>query len=311
MAGGILIFSIIVVNIAPNINHLVPDPDLGYQWSELSCKFLKDQYKYAKDQKMSQEYIDERKKEKNRCERKQAMVGLEYASLNCNLIFGFICALLGFFHYFNIGDFGKISSFVGLGTGIVGFVLTLVYVIESGLVFNDKEDHGYLKPDSDGAILEWDNSKESYVCIFYKKDNPDSVYLKYSNYNNKYLGYTKEYSFRENDENYELYDINSYNKGCNIEFPYNSIEDSNFYSYCQKYQNGEDKFNKLTYIDKSGNQKDCKKIYYLEDEVDYEYKIIYDRWLTTIIFSCFIAILDIGLALFGFFLMSNSNKGGL
>ena len=125
------------------------------------------------------------------------------------------------------------------------------------------------------------------------------------------MGYTKEYSFRENDENYELHDINSYNKGCNIEFPYNSIEDSNFYSYCQKYQNGEDKFNKLTYIDKSGNQKDCKKIYYLEDEVDYEYKIIYDRWLTTIIFSCFIAILDIGLALFGFFLMSNSNKGGL
>lgn len=38
-------------------------------------------------------------------------------------------------------------------------------------------------------------------------------------------------------------------------------------------------------------------------------KRIYDHWLTTIILSCFIFIFDIALALFGFLLMSNTNKG--
>ena len=35
-------------------------------------------------------------------------------------------------------------------------------------------------------------------------------------------------------------------------------------------------------------------------------KVVYDRWLTTMIFSCFIFLLDIGLAIFGFLNLSDS-----
>ena len=229
-AGSILLFSIIVVNIAPYINGIIEN---SQYWSMDSCKHYSDQYKSDKDkdaayfgsQDAKDETLDQDKKDKNRCERKQAMAGLEYTALNINLIFGFICTLLGFLYFFNIGEIGKITSYVGIGTGIVAFVLTFVYVIESGLVFNDRDETPYLKLDSDGAILEWDNNKNSYVCLFYDKDNKDSVHLKYSDYNNKYLGYTKEFNFREEEKNYEFYDINfidlSNNEGCNID----SLED--------------------------------------------------------------------------------------
>ena len=159
MAGGILLFSVIVVNIAPAVN-------LGFQyWSQESCKFYADQIKIGKDNKASDELLDPIRRDKTRCERRQAMVGLEFAALNCNLVFGFICTLLGFFLFFNIGDVGKIASFAGLGTGIVGFVLTFVYVIESGLVFNDYAGNGIPRIDSDGVWAEWDGSK--YKCKYY------------------------------------------------------------------------------------------------------------------------------------------------
>ena len=322
-AGSILLFSIIVVNIAPYINGIIEN---SQYWSMDSCKHYSDQYKSDKDkdaayfgsQDAKDETLDQDKKDKNRCERKQAMAGLEYTALNINLVFGFICTLLGFLYFFNIGEIGKITSFAGIGTGIVAFVLTFVYVIESGLVFNDRDETPYLKLDSDGAILEWDNNKNSYVCLFYDKGNKDSVHLKYSDYNNKYLGYTKEVNFREEEKNYEFYDINfidlSNNEGCNID----SLEDISsgfveeyFYNYCKQLQEGTNTFPKISYNDDSANLKECKKIFYVEDEYDYEYKILYDRWLTTIIFSCVIALLDIGLAIFGFLLMSNSNKGGI
>lgn len=323
-AGSILLFSIIVVNIAPYINGII---DNSEDWSTDSCKHYSDQYKSDKDkdaayfgsQDAKDETLDQDKKDKNRCERKQAMAGLEYTALNINLVFGFICTLLGFLYFFNIGEIGKITSFAGIGTGIVAFVLTFVYVIESGLVFNDRDETPYLKLDSDGAILEWDNNKNSYVCLFYDKDNKDSVHLKYSDYNNKYLGYTKEVNFKDEEKNYEFNNIDftgdlSNNEGCNINYlgeiqP--GLEEQGFYNYCQALQEGTATLPKISYNDDSANLKECKKIFYVEDEYDYEYKILYDRWLTTIIFSCVIALLDIGLAIFGFLLMSNSNKGGI
>ena len=54
-----------------------------------------------------------------------------------NIIFSFICAFAGYLLYKNISSDGKYIGLIGLGFGVVGFVLTLVYVIESGLVFTD------------------------------------------------------------------------------------------------------------------------------------------------------------------------------
>ena len=63
------------------------------------------------------------------------MIELEYTAFNFNIVFGFTCALLGLFNYLKIGNLGKIVGLIGLGSGIIGFVLTLVYIIYNGIIF--------------------------------------------------------------------------------------------------------------------------------------------------------------------------------
>jgi len=300
MAGGILLLSIIVVNISPAIN-------LEFSsWSSDSCSYYSDKYKYEEkkdlthfsNQEEKDKKLYEYKRDKTRCERQKAMVGLEYAAFNINLVCGFICTLLGFFFYFNIGDVGKIASFAGLGTGIVGFVLTLVYVIESGLVFNDIIERGIMRIDSDGAFLKWNSKKNHYTCIFYKKDDYDSIYLRYSDYGNKYLNYYKDVRPEENNHKYEQ-----------------CISPKLTYFQCKNYEETENTIDQIEYYDDKGQPKGkCDKLVF-DGNYDYYYqkiydnngnKVLYDRWLTTIIFSCFIFLLDIGLAIFGFLNLSDS-----
>ena len=116
------------------------------------------------------------------------MIGLEYSAFNLDVIFSFVCAILGVLLYSG-NKVGKIAGLIGLGGGAIGFVLTLVYVIYSGIVFNNDVigkynepfsppiGQSYLDPcessstsscklatDSDGAYMEWRENK--YVCIF-------------------------------------------------------------------------------------------------------------------------------------------------
>jgi len=44
--------------------------------------------------------------------------------------------MLGLLHYFDVGKpFQKVTGIIGLVTGIIQFVLTLVYVYYSGYIF--------------------------------------------------------------------------------------------------------------------------------------------------------------------------------
>jgi hypothetical protein len=306
VASAVLLFSIIVVNIGPVLGGLVG----GNYWSYPSCSLYSDNYKYIEkkdyNKTKKEKDLDGVKKDKNRCNRKKAMVSLEYVAFDLNIICGGICALLGLLVVLKVGDIDKITGLIGLGCGVVGFVLTLVYVIESGLVFNDIEIDPKLKIDSDGAVLEWDNSKDSYVCIFYEKDNEESIYRKYSDYGNKYLSYNKDVYFWKEDKKYEI-------DRCNL-FGY-GISPINYYD-CEGY---DDKTRprkpKQPYLDPNDPTKklgDCNKLYYFDTNNSSNYnKILYDRWLTSIILSCFIFLLNIGLAIFGFLLFNGSGKTNL
>ena len=316
---AIVLFSIIVTNVAPIIKGRV-----GYGWSYMSCKYYADSYNNQKKAledsgikgKDKDKALDPAKKAKTRCDRRQAMNGLEYVTSNLNIIFGFICAFAGFLLYQgigNLGNDGKYIGLIGLALGVIGFVLTLVYVIHSGLVFTDiaeDEDGDHeIRIDSDGAFLEWNSGKNRYTCIYYKQDDEDSLYLKYSDYGNKYLRYNKDAYFSE-DEKYEKcnykelkevwdYDYyNNYNEIYRIDDDFCEKmfkEDtcpSEYSAYC----------NKITY-----DGKECAKIYNFNSrETSNEYKVTYDYWLTSLIFNCLIMVLHIGLALFGFLLFSEN-----
>ena len=330
---AILLFSIIVTNITPIIIGKV-----GSKWSFYACKLYSEYYdsinKSLKQissitQKEKDAYLDPIKKEKTRCDRRKAMNGLEYVISNLNIIFGFICAFAGFLLYKNIGNLGsdgKYIGLIGLGCGVVGFVLTLVYVIESCLVFTDVDSElkdsfdiniynsiipYNIRIDSDGTFLEWDNDKKRYNCIYYKEDDEYSLYLKFSDYNNKYLNYYKDIEIPDNKKYYmyrqcrsaitSKYDVPYY---CEQLSEKTDEEIDNSYDYILK--NLVKKM--IEYSSEDGKIKgDCEKIYFYDSTKNNDKKIIYDYWLTSLIFSCLIMLLHLGLALFGFLLFK---KGG-
>ena len=77
-----------------------------------------------------------------------------------------------------------------------------------------------------------------------------------------------------------------------------------------KYGHGANKDEKITYYScSSSTQKegDCDKIFFVSSGQDYEKKNDYDKYVTSLVLGCFIILLDIGLAVFGFLLFKEGN----
>ena len=276
-SGAIVIFTIIAICSAPIING---DIIGASSWKNDNCKLKEDIYELNKN--------DDNKKAKNLCNRQKAMYGLEYSSLILDVILGFICTTLGLLHFFDVAKpFEKITGIIGLATGIVGFVMTLVYICYSGYIFTNDTTTGFdssypilIKLDKDGAFAEWDNSQSKYKCLFYENGKPDSV--KYNDLGKRQYNYEKK----------RHYDIDSKYNDCKVS--YNSFFASNEY------------FDE-TFVSKTHNN--CPYLYLDSVSQTFENKYVFDRWVTTIIFSCFIAACCIGLAIFGFLLFKSDSSG--
>ena len=321
---AIIIFTVIVLNNAPIINGLVGD--ISY---DDSCQEYVDLHKYYKDKTPTQiggygvtnedkkkEWLDLLIEGKNKCYRNKAMIGLEYSAFNFNIVFGFTCALLGLFNYLKIGNIGKIVGLIGLGSGIIGFVLTFVYIIYSGIIFTkdvvnkdyinvgSKYSNANKKIRSDGAFAKWDDSKKGYVCIYYDKDNEDSFYRTYSDYGNIHLNYRSKDIYPEQEKNYKFIgclssDIYDYADCKTIDETDNLAGSKNKY-----YEN---------YVNLAANKNEkgeCDYLYYTYNYNDYSRRNIYDRWTTTIVLGCLIFVLDIGLAIFGFLIFKDGGSSG-
>ena len=308
ISSALLLFSVVVVNILPPVD---------IDWYDQSCSSVADDLKYYEDKSLNDlggitqddknEMIKIYKRNKNICNRRKAMVALQYTAANLNIIFGFICAFLGFLIYFDIKNI-EITGLIGLGCGVVGFVLTLVYVIESGLVFNDIDDQYDIRIDSDGAALKLDGNE--YKCIFYDKDDKFALFTRFSDYGNKFLNYNKEVIHRDDDKNYEY-------KGCTFSISdygnslfggnnnMNKLISSNL--ICKNIYEKKITISKREYKDDNGKKVgDCNKLYDFSYSTDYSKKNLYDRWLTSIILSCCILLFNIGVAIFGFLLFNSS-----
>ena len=249
------------------------------------------------------------KEAKNNCLKKKAMIGLEYSAFNINVIFGFICSILGVLLYSG-NNIGKIVGLIGLGTGIIGFILTYVYIIYSGIIFDsdvagkeyginisDPYSNSYITTKSDGAYLKWKDGK--YVCIFYDKDNKDKLY---SDYGNKYLNYHHFDSEKKDDNYYKYQNTDSSNSprssGCSNSF--SNLNGRKMWETCKDYDEGNVLKKKYKITDEKGSEKgECDKVYAIDDtSLTEEKQNLYNSWVTTIVLGCFIFVLDIGLVIF-------------
>ena len=287
----IVVFSIISICTAPIINGVLT---LDNSWNTLNCKLKEDEYKIIKDDENypnRDKELEDKKKEKNECNRKKAMYGLEYSSLILDITLGFICAVLGLLHFFDVAKpFEKITGIIGLSTGVITFVLTLVYVCYSGYIFTNhialssdrnisgSSSNNLVKLDKEGACAKREGNQ--FKCLYYKSDKENSGYAKYSDLGNRQYNYEKKRHYPEDNSKYS---------GC---------EDS-----CSGCTSSE-------YITPSVSST-CEYLYSSGKADGFVNKYIFDMWVTSIIFSCFIFVCAIGLAIFGFLLFNSSDGSGL
>lgn len=305
-SSAIVILSVISICTAPIINGLIPKSS---RWKNANCKLEEDEYKMIKDEPEYEGKDDDLKKEKkemNECKRKKAMYGLEFSSLIIDIFLGFICAIFGLLHFFDVGKyFQKISALIGFATGIIGLVLTTVYVGYSGYIFtNDKyidsDDDSLFKRDSKGAYAEWDDNEKKYRCLYYSEKNSDAIYARFSDLGKKQYNYEKKKTQADLDSEFI---------GCRFDDSQHLTNENGIDFYPDVSKCGSHEFYstggyKLLY---SGNKK-CENLY-LDEETGVENKYIYDNWVTSIIFCCFIMACDIGLAIFGFLLFKDGSSG--
>ena len=305
----IVVLSIAAFGTGPVINNLVGG--IGtFHWGVENCQLLADEYEDDEKEweKMDdgdskneeKKELDRLKQQINSCKRRKAFYGLEYSALIIDICGGFICSILGLLLYLNEGkSFATKTGLIGLVFGAVGFVMTLVYLIYSILVYT--KDGSIPKTDEDGSFASWDNSKGKYVCKFYKKNDYYSTIAKYSEYGKKQYNYNKDdYMTRRNGIHSERYGDVSTDSSSS---PYT-------YKTCIKNYIGHDEFITDTYL-YDLNSKTCNKIYTSAKDNDGN-KCLRDRWLTTMILSAIIILCSICLALFGFLIFKNKegSNGG-
>ena len=286
----IVVFSIISICTAPIINGVLTEAN---SWGTKNCKLKGDEYKNIKDNSNAPNkdiLLEEKKKEKNKCNREKAMYGLEYSALILDITLGFICAVLGLLHYFDVAKpFEKISGIIGLSTGVITFVLTLVYICYSGYIFTKQvPSHSYdnnlsymLKLNKDGAYAEKEGNQ--YKCLYYKNNKDNSGYVKFSDLGKKQYNYEKKRHYPEDNSKYT---------GC---------EDNSNVCLSTEYIPAPSS----TILNK------CDYLYLSTKAEGFGNKYLFDMWVTTIIFTCFICVCAIGLAIFGFLLFNSSNGSGL
>jgi len=287
LSGCIVIFSIICICCGPIITGVIPTSGT---WKNKNCQILADEYKAANNEITK----ETKKKERNKCNRDKAMYGLEYSSLIFDVTFGFVCTILGLLHYFDVAKpFEKVTGIIGLVTGIIGFVLTFVYLVYSTYIFtNDPYDDGsnptsYItKRNGDWAFAKLEEGK-GYKCLYYKKKDTNSIIAKYSDIGKKQYNYNKK-------KNQELLDHNSDFFKC-------KYSDTAGPLICATYE-----YFPTAFVTTPNT---CKALYTdnLNNNIDRKY--LFDKWVTTIIFSCFIIVCDIGLAIFGFLLFKSDGSG--
>ena len=302
-SGAIVIFTIISICSAPILNKVLTESD---DWKTLNCQRDSDEYKHAKD---TSSLTDDQKKTYKRkihlCNRKKAVYGLEFSSLIIDVILGFICLILGLLHYFDVAKpFEKVTGIIGLATSIIGFILTLVYIIYSGYIFtNDNPENNYdsnsnydlYKADSKGIFAKWDDNEKKYKCEYYDKDDDDAIYPKYNEMGKKIYNYDKDVSQAEETSPVKKCSYIKYSGSSPNPLSPSECNDNGFLEYTDS--GTASKFN------------GCDDLYIDYSFTGYENKYIYDRWVTTIIFACFIIACDIGLAIFSFLLFKSDSSG--
>ena len=270
--------SVITITIAPIVSKAHTSFFDG--WGTTNCQILEDDLDFKKSVGEFEEYrnvltIEERIVDE--CRYHNTMYSLEYSAMIIDVSLGFIVAFLALINYIEPGNnFKPITGILGLATGVICLVITGVYLGYSSYIFDNQTVRTIQKLYSNKAAFKWNGQK--YV--------PD---------------YDEKEALSDNDEKYiRVKDLGKKQYNYDSEIYQASKDTRSEYSGCQSGGTPNDV---MTY-----NGKTCEYVWQGAQNDSVENKFLYDRWLTTIIFSALICVLGIGLGLFGF-LVFNQEAG--
>ena len=288
LATCTVLLSVVVLAVGPITNKIV-----GKDWGKLNCQILSDQVKLLKGDVSKLENM------KNLCYRQKTMHDMEYTAFIINIVLSFICADLALLHYMDIGkDFELKTVVIGCASGVIGFVLTLVYVCYSGYIFTN--DVAYLELDivyspsntfnyidnkcvdklyENGAyakFTEYINTPNKYDPIFEDDRDEFSNYIRYKDLGKKQYNYDSKYYKNRNNYNGNTVEESV----CGV----SNFDSSGAYNSIDR--------DKCTYVYANAKEKN-------------DNKYLYDRWLTALILACVVLLTNLGLAAFGLLLFTN------
>ena len=294
ISTALLVLSVITVCHAPIINGAVGKNVYMNNWNVANCKLMDDKYKYEKDHDVYnleevQGYIDDKiaKRRITECKRHHLMFSFEYVAFIFDVVLGFICFFLGFIHYLEPGNkFEKVSGMIGLISGIIIAVFTIVYVAFSALIFNNEAIQGKSILYPNKASYHWNGQKYIHDYDEEKAENEDSdiKFVKFKDLGKKQYNYDSEFYRMSIDST-----------------------DKNEYKNCQYYLTSSDISIQKNYL--TDTTKSCEYVWESGSETyqgSTDNKFLYDRWLTTIIFGVLITVCGLCVGLFGLLLFKNS-----
>ena len=290
---AVLILTITNLGIGPIINHRV-----GESWGLQNCEALVDDYEDAKEKNPNMDESEQEKYELeiSTCKNKKAMYSMEYTSFIINMVVGFICILLGLYGLQK--EVLPKTGMIGMACGVIGFVLTFVYVIFNGIVYTNYYDKEVYKIDEDGSFAlktgrtnktNYGYERVYYDCIFYNKPNDtQAYYAKFSELAKSQYNYDKEYS--------DSFDKDIEKKNCQ-RLPEICIDEESILLNIYEY----------SYTDDDGNSHNCSKLYYNRRSTENNNYDISVRILTLLILSIFTLLCYCGL-IFSSFILSKQNS---
>lgn len=297
----ILALSIINLSIGPIVNKKLGENDsttLGSNWGTLNCEYYKDQYEDKKGQLSGKKikYVDGWLKDE--CIKKKGMYNMEYTSFIFDVSIGFACGLLGLLHLLKEKkDIIPITGLIGFISGIVGFVLSFVYVVFNGIVYTTyyDRDNALFKKDSEGAFAVLNGDK--YECFYHDEpENIHSIRAKYSDLRKKQYNYDKDLIASYNSKDVQFCKFSPEKCLGGKEIPSSSITPNSL----------PDPDSQTGGTISPPTDYKCKYLYDRNSPVDtISNKDLSDRFLTVLILSLIVSLANIGLAVLGILLFKN------
>ena len=270
----IFFLSIIAICCAPIINKLFYDFE---NWKYLNCGLYSD---VEDSNKIGLNDFENNRYLKNLCRRQKAMYNLEYSSLIINAFLSFICFYLSLLLRLDVGrKYKNIIGLFGFISGIVCFILSLVYACFSGYIFNNDIAFGKVELNSlslsnsikklfpNGATYKWNNNK--YINSYENEPSKYANYIKYKDLGDKMYNYDNE-----------LYKKSFLDDPC---FRSSNLSKPTSYIYS------------------------CDYIF--EDPHEgISNKYLYNRWIITLVLDCFIFLFNICHIIFGILLFKDQKE---